>query len=221
MSAAQEKMLRGSAYASFLQRAGLADLSDIEAMQLFYRGGVDARGRPIFLFWAGHLPSRAVDLERVLMHIMRTLDGAVHAGYVIVYVHTTLSPENEPSFAWLKKVYELFDRRLKENLHLMYVVHASWWLKMAMNFLRTVVHPSFWDSKLIQLEHFADLYKQSYFSPGALRMPDSPLLRKYLEMSDDLPAHALNVSSWCFGCDMYAVKNEKPPSDEIRSRAST
>lgn len=23
-------------------------------------------------------------------------------------------------------------------------------------------------------------------------------------MSDDLPAHALKVSSWCFGWDMYA-----------------
>ena len=31
----------GSAYASFLQRAGLADLSDLEAMQLFYRAGCD------------------------------------------------------------------------------------------------------------------------------------------------------------------------------------
>ena len=43
----------GSAYAAFLQRAGLADLSDLEAMQLFYRAGVDPRGRPVFVFWAG------------------------------------------------------------------------------------------------------------------------------------------------------------------------
>jgi len=43
----------GSAYGSFLQRAGLADLSDLEALQLFYRAGVDARGRAVFLFWAG------------------------------------------------------------------------------------------------------------------------------------------------------------------------
>ena len=34
-------------------------------------------------------------------------------GYMIIYIHTTLSPENEPSFAWLRKVYDLFDRRLK------------------------------------------------------------------------------------------------------------
>lgn len=187
MSAAQEKMLRGSAYASFLQRAGLADLSDIEAMQLFYRGGVDARGRPIFLFWAGHLPSRPVDLERVLMHIMRTLDAHVHGGYIIVYVHTSLTPENEPSFAWLRKVYDLFDRRLKDNLHLLYIVHPSWWLRMAMNFMKTFVASGrMMDSKIIQLQHFADLFTRNYFTPGSLRMPDSPLVRKYLEMSDDV-----------------------------------
>ena len=116
MEAADSSIGRGSAYAAFLQRAGLADLSDIEALQLFYRGGVDARGRPVFLFWAGHLPARPVDRERVLMHIMRTLDAYVHSGYIIIYIHTTLSPENEPPFAWLRKVYELFDKRLKDNL---------------------------------------------------------------------------------------------------------
>eukprot|EP00966_Prymnesium_polylepis_P247311 5718691-Prymnesium_polylepis.1 len=88
-------------------------------MQLFYRAGVDPRGRPVFLFWAGHLPSRPVDLERVLMHLMRTLDPHMHSEYIVVYVHTTLSPENEPPLAWLRKVYDLFDRRLKENLYLM------------------------------------------------------------------------------------------------------
>merc|ERR1719421_2124214 len=93
---ADEAMLRGSAYASFLERAGLADLGDIEAMQLFYRAGVDARGRPVFLFWAGHLPSRPIDLERVLMYLMRTLDAHAYAEYIVIYVHTTLSPENEP-----------------------------------------------------------------------------------------------------------------------------
>ena len=129
----------GSAYGAFLQRAGLADLSDLEALQLFYRAGVDARGRAVFLFWAGHLPSRPIDLERVLMLIMRTLDPYAHNEYILIYVHTTLAPENEPSFAWLRKVYDLFDARLKDNLYLMFVVHASWWLKMTMNFVRTFV----------------------------------------------------------------------------------
>ena len=40
-------------------------------------------------------------------------------------------------------------------------------------------------------------------------------------MSDERPAHARKVSSWCLGWLMCAVKNEKPPSeDAIRSRAS-
>ena len=39
-------------------------------------------------------------------------------------------------------------------------------------------------------------------------------------MSLDLPAHARKVSSWCLGCDMYALKKESPPRAPIRSRAS-
>ena len=110
--------------------------------------------------------------ERVLMHIMRTLDAYVHAGYIIVYIHTTLSPENEPPMAWLRKVYDLFDRRLKENLHMMYIIHASWWLRMALNFMRTFVASGrAWDAKVVQLPHFADLFKRNYFTPGSIRMP--------------------------------------------------
>ena len=48
------------------------------------------------------------------MLILRTLDPYVHNEYIIVYVHTTLAPENEPSFAWLRKVYELFDKRREQ-----------------------------------------------------------------------------------------------------------
>ena len=215
--ASADDVVRGS-YGSFLERAGLADLSDIESMQLFYRGGVDAQGRPVFLFWAGHLPTRHVDLERVSMHLLRTLDAHVHSGYVIVYVHTTLSPENEPRLAWLRKMYGLFDQRLQDQLHLMFIIHASWWLKMAMNVMRTFVTSGHvWENKVVQLPHLvrisltlaskshatcllrhgsspdpfvvcppqADLFKRNYFAPGSLRMPDSPLVLKYLEMSND------------------------------------
>ena len=36
------------------------------------------------------------------------------------------------------------------------------------------------------LDAFADLFKRNYFTPGSLRMPDSPLVRKYLETSGDV-----------------------------------
>ena len=55
-------------------------------------------------------------------------------------------------------MYDLFDARLKDNLYLMFVVHASWWLKMTMNFVRTFVSQRFWDDKLIMLDSFADLF---------------------------------------------------------------
>ena len=46
------------------------------------------------------------------------------------------------------QVYELCDRRLKENLYLMYVVHPSWWLRMAMRFMRTFVSGHFFEHKV-------------------------------------------------------------------------
>jgi hypothetical protein len=43
---------------------------------------------------------------------------------------------------------------------------------------------------------------------------------RYIEMSESMPAHALNVSSWNFGCDMYDWKKLKSPSFSARARAS-
>ena len=92
------------------------------------------------------------------MHLTRTLDAHVYAGYSIIYIHTTLSPENEPPFAWLRKVYDIFDQHLKYNLHLLYVIHASWWLRMAMSFMHAfVAFDRSWESKVIQLPHLVRL----------------------------------------------------------------
>ena len=103
-------------------------------------------------------------------------------------LHPSIPPSFHPSncvaiypsspYPLCGQVYDLFDARLKDNLYLMFVVHASWWLKMTMNFVRTFVSQRFWDDKLIMLDSFADLFKRNYFAPGSLRMPDSPLVRK-------------------------------------------
>ena len=103
-------------------------------------------------------------------------------------LHPSIPPSFHPSncvaiypsspYPLFGQVYDLFDARLKDNLYLMFVVHASWWLKMTMNFVRTFVSQRFWDDKLIMLDSFADLFKRNYFAPGSLRMPDSPLVRK-------------------------------------------
>ena len=47
--------------------------------------------------------------------------------YIVVYIHTALSPENEPPLAWFRKVFDLFDRRLKVRLkvHPILKVHPT------------------------------------------------------------------------------------------------
>ena len=103
----------GSAYGSFLQRAGLADLSDLEALQLFYRAGVDARGRAVFLFWAGPCIACAPCVHRVCTACaprvqcvcttcaprVRTTCALIHATRPSIPSHRTPSHPRPPAVA--------------------------------------------------------------------------------------------------------------------------
>ena len=94
----------GSAYGAFLQRAGLADLSDLEALQLFYRAGVDARGRAVFLFWAGPRTARAPRVHRACtaraprVHTDPS-DPSIHPARSYPAQHP-LSPRDRPGSPW-------------------------------------------------------------------------------------------------------------------------
>lgn len=39
------------------------------------------------------------------------MDPVVESEYVMVYVHTNISSENRPNFAWLRKMYTIFNRK--------------------------------------------------------------------------------------------------------------
>lgn len=39
------------------------------------------------------------------------MDPVVESDYVMVYVHTNMSSENRPNFAWLRKMYSIFNRK--------------------------------------------------------------------------------------------------------------
>jgi hypothetical protein len=98
-------------YQRYLRRAMAEDLSDIAALNFVYRSGADATGRPIIAIVPSHLPAKAVDLERVLLFLIRTLDPLVAGPYVMLYIHSNFSNQNRPEFAWLRRVYGIFNRK--------------------------------------------------------------------------------------------------------------
>lgn len=62
--------------------------------------------------------------------------------YILIYLHngggnvdsgnapsTCSTVNNMPTFSWLKRCYQMIDRKLKKNLKGLYLVHPTFWLK--------------------------------------------------------------------------------------------
>ena len=158
-------------YAQWLERARIDDLSDVAALNLLYVSGVDAEGRPIVVFCAAHMPTEAVDLDRVVRFVIRCLDELVSRGeYVLVYVHSNLSTQNKPDFGWLKRVYRtVLARKYKKNLKELYVVFPDFWVKMCLMFLSPFVSKKL-KTKTVHVERVADLF--AYFDATQLSLPE-------------------------------------------------
>ena len=157
-------------YAAHLKRAQSENLNDIAKMRILYQAGHDSMGRPILVFIANHLPPRNSDQERVLLYMIREMDGLVTRDYVFVYVHTLLHSSNQPSFGWIRQMYAtLFTRKYKKNLKALYVVHPTFWLKTLFFFLTPFVSKKFW-VKLQQIDTLHDLY--TFIPQNQLDLPD-------------------------------------------------
>ena len=120
-------------YRRCLSQAKETDLRDIAAMNLIYSSGHDALGRTIVVVCGGRLPlptaRGGVDLDRVLLYLIRVMDEVASGEYVLVYSHSNFSTGNRPDYAWLKKIYRIFGRKYKKNLKRLFIIHPSNWLK--------------------------------------------------------------------------------------------
>lgn len=157
-------------YAVYLRRAREEDLSDLDQYGFIYTSGVDELGRDVVVFVASQLPAKAVDLDRILLYLIRFLDPIVQRDYVIVYFHTNIQAENKPPLAWLKEIYSVFDRKYKKNLKRLFIVHPSWWVKVVLFFVSPFISSKFW-KKLKKVDKLLDLYED--IDAQTLRVPQA------------------------------------------------
>ncbi|XP_071113143.1 protein GDAP2 homolog [Haliotis cracherodii] len=133
----QRKIEMKRRYDRFLKRSKTDDLTDIAALRCLYRSGVDRVGRPVVVFVGKNFPANNVDPERALLYMVRVMDPVVEKDYVVVYFHTQTTSNNHPAMNYLKFAYSLLDRRYKKNLKAFYVIHPTWWSKLATWFFTT------------------------------------------------------------------------------------
>ena len=144
------------AYSQYVRRARGEELEDIAALGILSRAGADSLGRPVVLFAGAALPVAEVDMERVLLYMVRVLDPIVERPYVIVYLHTGVTDANRPELAWLRATLGMLARKYKKNVAHIYVVHPSFWTKAVFWFLTPFISGKFW-RKLVYVESVADL----------------------------------------------------------------
>jgi len=155
-------------YYRLLSQSQTLDLSDISRMQIIYQSGIDNQGRPIIIFVGSRLPEQRLQLDRVFLYIIKTMDKIVDSDYIFIYLHTNM--ETKPEFGWMEQVYNQIDIRYNNHLRALYVVHPTFWLKLVKGFFSTFTGNSDFWNKLIYIEKLKDLF--DIIDPNQLVIPE-------------------------------------------------
>lgn len=139
------------------------DMKVIEPYKrILSHGGYINKKNAIIVFSTCFLPDRSRSdyhyvMANLFLYVIRTLQQLITDDYVLIYFHGGSNKNNVPPFRWLKKCYQLIDRRLRKSLKTMYLVHPSFWLKSMVWMLRPFVSTKFW-RKMIYVRSLSELY---------------------------------------------------------------
>ncbi|XP_067646790.1 protein prune homolog 2 isoform X2 [Eurosta solidaginis] len=140
---------------------------------LSHGGYLQAGGHnAIVIFCACHLPDRSradysYVMDNLFLYVIKTLEQLVTEDYVLIYLHGGTSRRNVPPFPWLKRCYQLLDRRLRKSLKNMYLVHPTFWIKSIVWMTRPFVSAKFW-RKLVYVKSLEELAKHVVVEKAAI-----------------------------------------------------
>ncbi|KAF0033914.1 hypothetical protein F2P81_013980 [Scophthalmus maximus] len=111
-------------------------------------GGYYAEQNAIIVFAACFLPDSNCDnynyvMENLFLYVISTLELMVAEDYMIVYLNGATPRRRMPGFSWMKKCYQMIDRRLKKNLKMFIIVHPSWFIRTLLGITRPFISSKF------------------------------------------------------------------------------
>ncbi|XP_066195609.1 protein prune homolog 2 isoform X2 [Sylvia atricapilla] len=125
----------------------------------YYGDGMNA----IIVFAACFLPdSSRTDynyvMENLFLYVISTLDLMVAEDYMIVYLNGATPRRKMPGLSWMKKCYQMIDRRLRKNLKSFIIVHPSWFIRTILAVTRPFISSKF-SSKIQYANTLAELHE--------------------------------------------------------------
>ncbi|XP_065511646.1 protein prune homolog 2 isoform X2 [Caloenas nicobarica] len=123
----------------------------------YYGDGLNA----IIVFAACFLPdSSRTDynyvMENLFLYVISTLELMVAEDYMIVYLNGATPRRRMPGLGWMKKCYQMIDRRLRKNLKSFIIVHPSWFIRTILAVTRPFISSKF-SSKIQYVNTLAEL----------------------------------------------------------------
>lgn len=70
---------------------------------------------------------------------MSTLEQLIADDYILLYLAGGTPKSSMPSFHWLKRAYQMIDRKLRKNLKSLHVVHPTFWVRAVVAFSRPFI----------------------------------------------------------------------------------
>ncbi|KAG9266943.1 caytaxin isoform X1 [Astyanax mexicanus] len=129
----------------------------------YYGEGLNA----IIVFSACYLPDSSCPdyhyiMENLFLYVVSSLEMLVAEDYLIIYMNGGTPRSKMPGISWLKKCYQMIDRRLRKNLKSLIIAHPSWFIRTVLAISRPFISVKFMNKiryvhSLEELEQFVPM----------------------------------------------------------------
>ncbi|XP_062306772.1 caytaxin isoform X2 [Osmerus eperlanus] len=121
----------------------------------YYGEGLNA----IIVFSACYLPDSSCSdyhyiMENLFLYVVSSLEMLVAEDYLIIYMNGATPRGKMPGIGWLKKCYQMIDRRLRKNLKALVIAHPTWFIRTVLAISRPFISVKFMNK--IQYVHSLD-----------------------------------------------------------------
>ncbi|TWW57926.1 Caytaxin Ataxia cayman type protein BNIP-2--like proteiny [Takifugu flavidus] len=121
----------------------------------YYGEGLNA----IIVFSACYLPDSSCSdyhyiMENLFLYVVSSLEMLVAEDYLIIYMNGATPRSKMPGISWLKKCYQMIDRRLRKNLKSLVIAHPTWFIRTVLAISRPFISMKFLNK--IQYVHSLD-----------------------------------------------------------------
>ncbi|RXG59030.1 Protein prune-like protein 2 [Armadillidium vulgare] len=121
----------------------------------------DSSQSPIVVLSAARLPDKSKKdyhyiMDNLFMYVLSFVEQLVADDYILIYFSGGKLNGSGPGFHWMRRAYEMIDRRLRKNLKSLLIVHPSLWAKTILTLARPFISSKFY-RKLKFVQHLTDL----------------------------------------------------------------